>query len=155
MGESLSTLQQALKELGRRAGPITACSSLYRTRPWGNTAQPDFLNAACQLDTSLSPAELLRVMQEIELAHGRRRLVHWGPRTLDLDIIDYAGAVSHTKELTLPHPRALERAFVLVPLFEIVPDYIFAAPKISVAQALSGLKTAWTDEVVKIDGKLL
>lgn len=155
MGESLSTLQQALSELGRRAGPITACSSLYRTKPVGYVDQPDFLNAACMLDTKLSPAELLHVMQDIELEHGRRRIVRWGPRTLDLDIIDFAGEINQSQELTLPHPRALERAFVLVPLAEIVPDYIFAAPKISVAQALSALTRAETDEVVKIDGKLL
>lgn len=155
MGESLSTLQQALSELGRRAGPITACSSLYRTKPVGYVDQPDFLNAACMLDTKLSPAELLHVMQDIELEHGRRRIVRWGPRTLDLDIIDFAGEINQSQELTLPHPRALERAFVLVPLAEIVPDYIFAAPKISVAQAISALTRAETDEVVKIDGKLL
>ncbi|MBR1757403.1 MAG: 2-amino-4-hydroxy-6-hydroxymethyldihydropteridine diphosphokinase [Lachnospiraceae bacterium] len=92
------------------------------TKPWGFTEQPDFLNGAVLVETLYEPEELLSKMQEIELAAGRTREVHWGPRTLDLDLIFYEDVVMHTERLTLPHPLMQERAFVLDPLCEICPE---------------------------------
>lgn len=155
MGDSLTALRQAVAETAQQAGRVTACSAVYRTRPWGFTDQPDFLNAAFALDTALTPEDLLQTLQRIELAHGRERKVHWGPRTLDLDIIDYSGVTADTERLTLPHPRALQRAFVLLPLDEIVPDYIFTGTSVSVHAAACALTQAERSEVIKTDGRLM
>lgn len=97
------------------------CSSLYRSAPIGMTAQPDFINAACALDTSLSPEVLLDSLLAIERIRGRRRGAPGGPRTLDLDLLLYAEQVTETPHLSLPHPRLHERAFVLYPLAELDP----------------------------------
>jgi 2-amino-4-hydroxy-6-hydroxymethyldihydropteridine diphosphokinase len=97
------------------------CSSLYRTAPVGNTAQPDFINAVCALETTLPAPGLMQALLEIERAHGRVRDVPGGPRTLDLDLLLYGEAVLNTADLTVPHPRLHERAFVLYPLQEIAP----------------------------------
>jgi 2-amino-4-hydroxy-6-hydroxymethyldihydropteridine diphosphokinase len=88
----------------------------------GVTDQPPFLNAVAALATGLSPDELLDVLLAIEAAHGRVREVRWGPRTLDLDLIWYEGVVRDDPRLTLPHPRAHEREFVLRPLCDIAPE---------------------------------
>jgi 2-amino-4-hydroxy-6-hydroxymethyldihydropteridine diphosphokinase len=103
---------------------LQARSSDYRTPPWGVTDQPPFINCAIIATTELSPPALLECAQEIERQSGRDRLRerHWGPRTLDIDLIAYDDVTKTTPTLTLPHPRALERAFVLVPLAEIAPD---------------------------------
>lgn len=100
-------------------------SSDYKTPPWGVVAQPPFVNAAISVSTSLTPQALLRRAHGIERAFGRDRDAgeRWGPRTLDIDIVAYEDLVLHEHDMTLPHPRALERAFVLVPLAEIVPDW--------------------------------
>lgn len=97
-------------------------SRIYVTPPWGKTDQPDFLNMAAAFETTLSPHELLALIREIEMQASRKREERWGPRTLDLDIIVYGDAVIDDAQLQIPHPRAHERAFVLVPLAEILPD---------------------------------
>ncbi len=114
-------------------------SSDYLTPPWGVTGQPPFVNACILVESALSPRELLARGQTVERLHGRDRAreTRWGPRTLDIDLIDYAGATLHEPDLTLPHPRALERAFVLVPLAEIAPDWRIGGT--SVREALAGL----------------
>jgi 2-amino-4-hydroxy-6-hydroxymethyldihydropteridine diphosphokinase len=101
---------------------LHAESSVYSTAPIGGVEQPDYLNAVVIVDTTLSPRELLDRLHDIENAWHRTREVRWGPRTLDLDLIDYAGVTSDDPELTLPHPRAHERAFVLVPWQEADPE---------------------------------
>ncbi len=101
---------------------IKKCSSLYHTKAIGNESQPDFVNAVIEIETTLSPHELLQQLLIIEQQHGRKRIEKWGPRTLDLDILLFDSIVLTTDELTIPHPRMLERAFVLVPLFEIAPE---------------------------------
>lgn len=101
---------------------VLAVSALYRTAPVGGPPdQPMFCNAAAALVTRLAPYALLAVLQAIEAARGRVRDVRWGPRTLDLDILAYDDHRFDTPELTLPHPRAHERGFVLVPLADIAP----------------------------------
>ncbi|MDQ2865720.1 MAG: 2-amino-4-hydroxy-6-hydroxymethyldihydropteridine diphosphokinase [Candidatus Eremiobacteraeota bacterium] len=113
----------ALHDLGR----IALQSSLYRTLPWGETAQPDFINAVVALETSLPPGELLSALQSLERQAGRvRDERRWGPRVLDLDLLLYGDAAIVTETLTVPHPRLFERAFVLAPLAEI--DHRYAAP---------------------------
>ncbi len=103
---------------------LRARSSDYRTPPWGVTDQTPFVNACIEVETNLSPHALLRRAHEVERAFGRDRQneTRWGPRTLDIDIIDYDGMTLDDPILTLPHPRLFERAFVLVPLAEIAPD---------------------------------
>ena len=103
---------------------VVHASRRYRTPAWGNTAQPDFINAVAELATSLAPLELLAALQMTERAHGRDRAIEtrWGPRTLDLDLLAVEGVVLDDVALTLPHPRIAERAFVLVPWAEIAAD---------------------------------
>jgi 2-amino-4-hydroxy-6-hydroxymethyldihydropteridine diphosphokinase len=111
----------ALAELPRTR--LVASSSLYRNPPMGPQDQPDFVNAAAGLLTTLSPDELLAALQAIEDAHGRDRSgPRWGPRTLDLDLLIYGQLTMQTAALTLPHPGLAERPFVLRPLQEIAPD---------------------------------
>jgi 2-amino-4-hydroxy-6-hydroxymethyldihydropteridine diphosphokinase len=124
LGDRAARLQEGLAGLATLARPESLCAShLYETAPWGIEDQPVFLNAVARFDTSLEPAGLLAALKGIERAAGRpaadpRR---WGPRTLDLDLLDLAGIVGEGDGLTLPHPRIAERAFVLVPLCEIAP----------------------------------
>ncbi len=100
---------------------LVCCSSLYRTAPVGVTDQPDFINAVCEVESSLSAGVFMRALLDIERAHGRQRDIPGGPRTLDLDLLLYGDQVCHEPGLTLPHPRLHERAFVLYPLSEIAP----------------------------------
>lgn len=120
MGDRGAYLRFALKELSRREGvqPIRG-SSIYETSAWGPVPQENYLNACVQVETSLTPQELLQVCQDIERTAARSREVHWGPRTLDIDILLYDDTVMETAELTIPHPRMKERLFVLVPLLEL------------------------------------
>lgn len=99
-------------------------SSIYETKPWGKLDQSDFWNQVVEIETELSSLELLEVCQHIENDLGRERIVHWGPRTIDIDILTYDNKVYKDERLTLPHPRMEERAFVLAPLREIAPEMI-------------------------------
>lgn len=100
---------------------VVARSHLYRTPPWGLREQPDFINAAAELDTRLAPVELLTSLQHLETMAGRVRGVANGPRTLDLDLLLYGDDVIDAPGLSVPHPRLAGRAFVLVPLAELAP----------------------------------
>jgi 2-amino-4-hydroxy-6-hydroxymethyldihydropteridine diphosphokinase len=104
---------------------LIARSSDYLTPPWGDTAQPPYVNAVIAVQTATGPDDLLAVMQQVEARFGRDRSreTRWGPRTLDLDMLAYDDLQRDTPSLTLPHPRLAERAFVLVPLAEIAPDH--------------------------------
>ncbi len=110
---------------------IIKVSSLYCSKPVGYLDQPDFINAVTLLETDLDKYDLLSHLQHIENISGRVRLFTNSPRTLDLDIIDYANENSNDPKLTLPHPRAIERSFVILPLLEIAPDYCINGIKIS------------------------
>lgn len=126
-----SNLQNPAEQLRGALDALTAhpqirvekVSSFYITEPVGYTDQPDFVNAVCLVSTTLSGMELLDTLNGIEADFGRERTFRNAPRTLDLDIIDYAGEISEHPRLTLPHPRAHERSFVMRPLAEIAPDY--------------------------------
>lgn len=106
----------------RESLEVSAVSSYFTTSPVGGPEQPDYLNAVCIAESELPAADLLALLHGIEKVLGRERVEHWGPRTIDLDLIQYGGLLSHADELRLPHPRAHERRFVLEPWFEIEPD---------------------------------
>lgn len=108
----------------REATEVKSVSSYFVTKPVGGPGQPDYLNAVCILESELPALDLLAVLQGIEKSLGRERNVHWGPRTIDLDLIQYGSLLSAAVELELPHPRAHERRFVLEPWCEIEPDAI-------------------------------
>ena len=124
LGDKVANLNFARSEIGLKVGQVVATSSLYQTEPISDVEQDDFLNAVLIVKTDLNPTEVLHQIQELELSAGRTRELHWGPRTLDIDIIDIEGFTSDSSALTVPHPRARERAFVLVPLLEIAPDWL-------------------------------
>ena len=123
LGEPKENLDLALALL-REATNVSNVSSYYITKPVGYEDQPDFVNAVCIIETELLAMDLLNMLHGIEKAMGRERTIKWGPRTLDLDIIQYESMLSSAEELTLPHPRAHERKFVLEPWHEIEPDAI-------------------------------
>lgn len=106
----------------RESTNVIQVSSLYSTKPVGGPPQPDYLNAVCVVESELPALELLHLLHGIEKSMGRVRSEIWGPRVIDLDLIDYGNLVMSTVELTLPHPRAYERRFVLEPWLEIDPD---------------------------------
>jgi 2-amino-4-hydroxy-6-hydroxymethyldihydropteridine diphosphokinase len=119
-------IEQALIELARLPNTtLNSHSSLYHSKPVGPQDQPDYINAVALLDTQLEPIELLDVLQQLEQDHGRLRKRHWGERTLDLDIILMGNKIIESERLTVPHPFAQQRSFVLFPLSEINPNLIF------------------------------
>jgi 2-amino-4-hydroxy-6-hydroxymethyldihydropteridine diphosphokinase len=142
VGDVRATFKKAIANIcGMTQGALLARSSDYATPPWGEAAQDDFINACIEIETSLDPHALLFTLQKIEKKFGRDRANErrWGPRTLDLDMIAYDDIRLDKPELTLPHPHLFERAFVLVPLAEIVPDRLIGGRRVK--DALAGLST--------------
>jgi len=140
------TLQAALERLAARLGPLDV-APLYRTGPVSPVPQPDFLNTAAAGRTAVAPEEALALARELERAAGRDpergparpAAERWGPRPLDVDLLVWGGLVSADPELTLPHPRLRERAFVLVPLAEVAPDLHVPPDGATVAELLARL----------------
>jgi 2-amino-4-hydroxy-6-hydroxymethyldihydropteridine diphosphokinase len=142
-GTPQQTIAQALGEIERADIDVIAVSPLYQTAAVGRARQPAYVNAVALLDTSRPPEALLRVLKEIERRAGRRGGRPWGPRALDIDIVDYAGLVRHWRNgrgafatagprpLVLPHPLAHQRPFVLRPLLDIAPDWRHPALNVS------------------------
>ncbi|MCA5893074.1 2-amino-4-hydroxy-6-hydroxymethyldihydropteridine diphosphokinase [Isoptericola sp. NEAU-Y5] len=125
LGDAQVTLRDAVTDIDRVPGiQVTDVSPLARTAAVGGPDQPDFLNAVLIVKTTLSPRDLLRAVQQVEELHGRVREERWGPRTLDVDIVQYDTLTTTSDDLELPHPRAHERAFVLVPWAEVAPDAV-------------------------------
>lgn len=123
IGEPRENLDLAIALL-REATEVIKVSSYYVTKPVGYEDQPDFVNAVCIIESELPAIELLNMLHGIEKTMGRERTIKWGPRTIDLDIIQYGSLLSNSPELTLPHPRAHERKFVLEPWLEIEPEAV-------------------------------
>ncbi len=123
-GDRHQWLQKALEAIGNDCGAIVLLSSIYETAAWGLEDQPPFLNLAVLINTNLAPEALLHCTQGIESALGRQRLVKWGQRTLDIDVLFYNNEVIRTDKLVVPHPFLQERRFVLEPLNEIAPEFI-------------------------------
>ncbi|WP_182085766.1 2-amino-4-hydroxy-6-hydroxymethyldihydropteridine diphosphokinase [Aureimonas sp. ME7] len=131
LGDPIAAMAEALRRLDMDARTeVLGVSLVYRTPPWGPVEQPAFLNACARVRTARSAPELLELCLATEAALHRHRLVRWGPRTIDLDILDFGGEEIHGEHLTLPHPRMAERAFVLVPLAEIAPDLDIAGASV-------------------------
>lgn len=126
LGDVRPRLEAAIDALGAVPGVVvTARSRFFRTAPWGNPDQPDFINAAIAVSTTLGAHALLDVLLAIERGAGRvRDGERWGPRTLDLDLLVYGDERIHDERLSVPHPRMAERAFVLLPLADIAVDEV-------------------------------
>ena len=127
LGDPLSALTSALEALAQTEGvEVLATSSFYGTAPIGGPDQPDYINAVAVLETTLAPMAILDLAHRIEADHDRVRQERWGPRTLDIDLVVYDDVVSEDPTLTIPHPRAHQRAFVMVPWHELEPDAVLA-----------------------------
>jgi 2-amino-4-hydroxy-6-hydroxymethyldihydropteridine diphosphokinase len=143
VGDVRETFGKAIANIcGIAQAALLGRSSDYLTPPWGEQQQARFVNACIEIDTGLDPHALLFVLHKIERKFGREREKErrWGPRTLDLDLIAYDDVTLNKPELTLPHPRLFERAFVLVPLAEIAPDRVIGGRRVS--EALAAVSTA-------------
>lgn len=120
LGDKVENLREAVRLIGEDPQTqVVAKSSLYATAPVGYLDQDDFVNGVVEIETGLTPEALLALCQSVEQALRRVRVIRWGPRTIDVDMLFYEGVVSADPVLTLPHPRVHERAFVLVPLAEL------------------------------------
>lgn len=124
MGNRARRLEQAAELIAKLPDTeVVRLSSVYETEPWGVSGQMDFLNQVAEIRTGLSPAGLLKACQAVEHRLGRERKKRWGPRTIDIDILFFGGAVIEEENLRIPHPAAAGRRFVLAPLAEIAPGF--------------------------------
>jgi len=121
LGDRTANIKRALTLLNQSACSVQAMSAVYETEPWGLIEQPRFLNAACLVETNLSPLALLDTLKRIERSMGRIETVRYGPRPIDLDILLYDDLLIDTPRLTIPHPGMLKRSTVLIPLADIAP----------------------------------
>jgi 2-amino-4-hydroxy-6-hydroxymethyldihydropteridine diphosphokinase len=138
LGDRIATLRTAVQRL-QKLGRITGISSLYETEPVGYLEQPAFLNAVVALNTELAPVDLLQALLGIERDLGRTRSFQNAPRTIDLDLLLVDDVTLEATEMTLPHPRLHERAFVLVPLAELAPEMVHPVSGQTMRQVLSAL----------------
>jgi len=146
LGDPVAAFAAALRSLRTHpAATLGALSAVYRTAPWGKTDQPEFLNMAALVRTTLAPEELLALCLELERAGGRERGERWGPRTLDIDILAYGAEAIDRPGLQLPHPRIAERAFVLAPLADIAPNKVIGG------RTVKELLEAVQDETIRRD----
>ena len=151
LGSNLNNPKQQIKDAlialnSTQDVKVVALSSLYQSKPIDDSEQPDYINAVCQVDTHLTALELLYVCQGIETKQHRVREKKWGARTIDLDIILYGVQVVASKQLIIPHPEMMNRAFVLIPLSELEPD--LKVPVLGPLQALIDLID--TSELIKL-----
>jgi 2-amino-4-hydroxy-6-hydroxymethyldihydropteridine diphosphokinase len=136
MGEREQNLETAREWIEAECGKISLISLLYETAAWGKTEQPAFLNQALEIQTGLNAAQLIRHILKIEKNMGRVREEKYGPRLIDIDIIFFADEIIATSFLKIPHPEMQNRRFVLVPLNEIIPDFIHPVLKKTVRELL-------------------
>jgi len=145
LGDSLANLQKAVAGLGKEPRvEVQAVSSVYSTAPVGGPEQPDYLNAVVAIDTDLNPEEVLALAHALEANAQRERTVHWGPRTLDIDVLLYGAETIVKPDLIIPHPRMWERGFVVIPLAEIAPELVSS----SVLAAATDAAVVCTDLVL-------
>lgn len=124
VGDRRTNIELAMAEMKKKGVQILTSSSLYETPPWGIQEQDAFFNSVVRVSFDRSAEELLRILLEIEVEMGRIREVKWGPRLIDLDILEFNSEQIQSEELTVPHPWYTTREFVLIPLREIAPDFI-------------------------------
>jgi 2-amino-4-hydroxy-6-hydroxymethyldihydropteridine diphosphokinase len=136
LGNRPANLRAALNSLAPDI-KILAESNIYETPPWGYTDQPAFLNMAVKCETDSDAAPLLKRLKQIEVRVGREATFRWGPRVIDIDILFYDDLVLESEALTIPHPRLHERAFALVPLADIAPDFVHPVLKKTIKELLS------------------
>lgn len=153
LGDSIDILKHAVDDI-KNENDIkdVVVSPFYRTKPVGFLDQDDFVNLALSLETEIDAYALLSLASELEQKYKRVRLFKDGPRTLDIDIIAYGDTQSDDKKLTLPHPRMQERAFVLAPLKDIVPDFIITKFNRSIIELFDALPTKEKQDVKVING---
>ncbi len=132
-------LDFARARIEEQAGSIINASSIYRTASWGKEALPEYLNQVLEVNTPLSPLNLLDVLQSIENAAGRERLEKWGSRTLDVDVLFYDNEIITQPRLHVPHPLLHERRFTLMPLNELCPDFLHPGQQKTISQLLEAL----------------
>ena len=136
-GNRIDWFHKAIKLIEACCGAIVKNSSVYETKAWGITKQPDFLNMVVQLQTGISPEDLLAALINIEITLGRKRDIKWGPRIIDIDILLYNNDVVDAPELIIPHPYLHLRRFTLAPLEEIAPGYIHPVFHKTITQLLA------------------
>ena len=141
MGEGRKNLDLAIKMMNERGVLVEKVSTYIETEPYGYTEQDNFVNAVCIAETKLSPRELLEVLLKIELDMGRVRIIKWGPRIIDLDILFYEDLIIDEEDLKVPHIEIQKRSFVLEPVNEISPDKIHPVVKKTVHQLLLDLNS--------------
>jgi 2-amino-4-hydroxy-6-hydroxymethyldihydropteridine diphosphokinase len=134
-------LDKAGMAIQEEVGKLIKSSSRYQTAAWGKTDQPDFINQVLKLETSLRPLEVLKTILGIERKLGRERTEKWGSRTIDIDILFYDQEVVASSELTIPHPYLQQRAFTLIPLAELEPDFVHPVFKKTVSELLDELES--------------
>lgn len=139
LGSREENCERAIRLLSENGITVTKRSSIIETRPWGVTDQPEFVNMAVEIETSLKPEELLHILKKIEIETGRQPALRWGPRLIDLDILLYEDMVMKTTDLEVPHPHLAEREFALKPLAEIAPDKEHPVLKKSIRELLTDL----------------
>ena len=138
-GTPRQAVEEALRRLNTAGIRLKRASQLLVTAPFGVTDQADFVNAVAEVETQLPPEALLKRLHVIERLAGRRRTLRWGPRTLDLDLVDYHGQVRSAPPPVLPHPGIAERIFVLAPIAEIAPQWRHPETRLTAAQMLAKL----------------
>ena len=162
LGDACSNVDRGFAALNA-VGTVVKKSSLYLTKAWGETAQPDFINAVALVETALEPRALLAELQRIEVRLGRTPSYRWGPREIDLDILTYGEANFRDEVLVIPHERLTERAFALAPLAELAPEYVpvFAAlpaagresvQRIPARAARTGTTVDWDETLERVRG---
>ncbi len=138
LGDRQNFLTRAIDALSSEITLLRA-SHIYQTPPWGFTDQPSFLNQVVETETTLEPEALLKKLKIIERTLGRRETIRYGPRCIDLDILFFGNEVYSSDLLTIPHPMIPERAFVLVPMNELAPDFVHPQLDLSISALLANL----------------
>lgn len=140
LGNRYAYLQQAISAIGKTFQTKINVSKFYVTPPWGETQQAQFINIAVLLKTDLDPTQCLLELQSIESKLGRIKTYKWGPRVIDIDILFYGEESIVIEDLYLPHPRAHERAFVLAPVCDLIPNFVHPTKKMTMLSLLNSIE---------------
>lgn len=149
LGDRFANLQRALNLLQAHMN-ITAISPVFATEPWGETDQPQFLNMCAAAVTDMRPHEVLETVKAIESEMGRAPTRHWGPRLIDIDLIFFNHEIVREPDLTVPHPLLAERAFVLAPLANIIPDFVHPETGKTVQEMLDDVDQSGVERLVEL-----